>query len=677
MNSHLDQKKTNIWLRGALPLALALSFVAVVLLSDRQMSQTFDEGFHLVAGYRYLQCGDFGINPEHPPLVKMVAASALRLTKMPAPAGGTCGQEETTKDHGYSLGVSYLYKEGLDAQQILFKARAATVIFAVLLMTGVFLYARLLFGYWGGVLALLLAACEPTLIAHAALVTTDMAVSAGVLLSVFALDMYLRRPSRTRLLLAGLAVGLTLSVKHSGVIIVPIVIALFAIDLFLRRYEKRNPPQRLGLYSVALIAIFWIAIACLWATYGFRYWPRPDQVPMTLSLADFLTQVRAQGTTGFMPDHLIPWIARFHLLPLAYLYGLVDVLNVSHPGLPPFILGRLLPHGVWYYFPVTFLIKSTPAFLLMIFASIFGGGWLRPDRRRTAIFLLAPVCIWYGIAMTSGLDIGYRHVLPTVALLAVFAAGGVLFLVREKRKPAITVVVALLIAAHAGSAVRAYPNYFPYSDEFLGGEKHTYKYLTDSNNDWGQALFATSRWLKQHGISDCWIAYDGAADLAYYGVPCRVLPGNPGDLQELPPEQATGLFIISGLSYAGVEWEPGVLQPYAVFHQYQPEDNIAGAMLVYRGTFDLRGVQAVDLIIRGNRQLEKDPASALRDAQASLALRPTSVRARLLEARALDSLGRREDAKTSFTAALDQANRTGAAWYPAQIAEARRGLQQH
>jgi hypothetical protein len=279
--------------------------------------------------------------------------------------------------------------------------------------------------------------------------------------------------------------------------------------------------------------------------------------------------------------------------------------------------------------------------------------------------------------MTSGLDIGYRHVLPTVSLLAIFAAGGLMFLVGERPTRSAKIVATLLIAAHAASAIRAYPNYFPYSDELLGGEKHTYKYLTDSNNDWGQALFATSRWLKQRGITDCWIAYDGAADLAYYGVPCRVLPGNPGDLQELPPEQATGLFIISGLSYAGVEWEPGDLQPYAVFHQFQPEDNIAGAMLVYRGTFDLRGIRAVDLIIRGNRQLEKDPAAALRDAQASLVLRPTSVRARLLEAHALEALGRGQDAGASFTAALEQANRTGAAWYPAQIAEARRGLQQH
>jgi hypothetical protein len=425
--------------------------------------------------------------------------------------------------------------------------------------------------------------------------------------------------------------------------------------------------------SLSLILL--IGVGVLWATYGFRYWPRPDGVPMTMSLADFLARVRAQGTTGLMPDHLIPFAARWHLLPLAYLFGLVDVLNVSHPGLPPWILGHLLPHGVWYYFPVTFVIKSTPAFLVLLMVSLFGGGWLREGRRRTAVFLLLPVVIWYGTAMTSGLDIGYRHVLPTIAFLAIFIAGGIDYLVRNTQRRPLRIGIAILVVAHFSSAAFAYPDYFPYSDELLGGSKNTYKYLTDSNNDWGQALYETALWLKQRNITDCWIAYDGAADLKYYGVPCRALPGNPGDNLPLPPEQATGTFIISGLSYAGVEWEPEELQPYYVFHGHTPSDNIGGAMLVFHGTFDLRKVQAVSYTIKSSSETQSDPALALRDAQAALALTPTSVRARLAEANALKALHRDEGAKRSYGEALRQAQETGAAWYPAQIADARTGLQ--
>lgn len=663
------------WWRPFFPVAMIVMFVVVVLFSDLRMSQTFDEGFHLVAGYRYLQCGDFGINSEHPPLVKMVAALPLRFTHVPQPAGGECGKEETTKDHGYSLGVQYLYHQGLDAQQVLFDARAATTIFAVILMTLVFFYARRLFGYWAALLALLLAICEPTLIAHAALVTTDMAASAGVMGAVFLLDRFLRKRTPVSLFLAGLGVGLALAAKHSGLIVIPIVCALALADLWLRRDLDSPSSQRILRTAGSVMLILLIGVCVLWATYGFRYWPRPDGDPMTMSLTDFLTKVRAQGTTGLMPDHLIPFAARFHLLPMAYLFGLVDVLNVSHPGLPPWILGRLLPHGVWYYFPITFLIKSTPAFLVLLVVSIFGGGWFREDRRRTAVFLLLPVVVWYGIAMTSGLDIGYRHVLPTVGFLAIFIAGGIEFLLRNMQRKSLRVALAILVFAHVASATFAYPDYFPYSDEFLGGSRNTYKYLTDSNNDWGQSLYETTIWLKQRNITDCWIAYDGAADLKYYGVPCRVLPGNPGDNLPLPPEQATGTFLISGLSYAGVEWEPEELQPYYVFHGHTPSDNIGGAMLVFHGAFDLRKVQAVSYVIKSSNEMQTDPAAALEAAQAALTITPTSVRARLAEANALKALRRNEEAKHSFAEALRQAQTIGEAWYPAQIADARKGLE--
>ena len=65
---------------------------------------------------------------------KMVPGLALHVIGTPAPRGGQCGTEPTTKDDGYALGVDYLYHEGLDAQRVLFHARAGSAIFAVVLM---------------------------------------------------------------------------------------------------------------------------------------------------------------------------------------------------------------------------------------------------------------------------------------------------------------------------------------------------------------------------------------------------------------------------------------------------------------------------------------------------------------------------------------------------------------
>ncbi|MGD0548086.1 MAG: hypothetical protein ABR991_09730, partial [Terracidiphilus sp.] len=60
-------------------IAVALLALLAILLfaSVRQESQTFDESTHLYAGFEYWKHGDFGVNPEHPPLAKMLAALPL------------------------------------------------------------------------------------------------------------------------------------------------------------------------------------------------------------------------------------------------------------------------------------------------------------------------------------------------------------------------------------------------------------------------------------------------------------------------------------------------------------------------------------------------------------------------------------------------------------------------
>ena len=124
-------------------------FLMQLALSIRHQSQTYDEGFHLVAGYRYWQCGDFGINSEHPPLMKWVAAAPLWFGHDPAP-DGVCGKEPTTKDHGYALAVGYLFGQVRNGDALLYRGRMAESLFALVLGVACFLFARELFGPGGG-----------------------------------------------------------------------------------------------------------------------------------------------------------------------------------------------------------------------------------------------------------------------------------------------------------------------------------------------------------------------------------------------------------------------------------------------------------------------------------------------------------------------------------------------
>src|SRR5262249_58404048 len=68
-----------------------------------------------------------------------------------------------------------------ELHRVLPYARAATLLFWWLLLAHAWLAARALGGRWAGALAVAALACEPVLAAHAALATTDVAVTACLL----------------------------------------------------------------------------------------------------------------------------------------------------------------------------------------------------------------------------------------------------------------------------------------------------------------------------------------------------------------------------------------------------------------------------------------------------------------------------------------------------------------
>lgn len=661
---------------------LLAAFMLQLGLSIRHQSQTFDEGFHLVAGYRYWQCGDFGFNAEHPPLMKLIAAAPLWFGHVPQPVGGVCGREPTTKDHGYALGIEYLFGQGLNGDALLYRARLAESVFALILGVFCYLFARTLFGEAAALVALLLLVFEPTILAHGALVTTDTAVTAFTLASVYSLYQYYRRPTVARLIATGIFTGLTFASKHSGVLIVPILISLSILEFIRSRREERNsatsevsgsPLLRQAIrWAATLLAIFVIAVTVLWCMYGLRSSARPNGAAMTTPLAQFIVDAQAQGTHGPVLTSVIPAMARWHLLPEAYLYGLVDVLNVSDPGQPPLLLGKLYPHGRWFYFPIVFFIKSTLGFLALLVLSLLFGSWRRADRFWKLLYLIIPPTIILLVAMQSGLNIGYRHVLPIVPFLCILIAGAVVTLWQRSRFWRFAVAALLLL--HVASSLRAYPNYLPYSNGAWGGPMKTYRYLTDSNVDWGQGLYQARDYLLRHGIKDCWMAYDGAANPAYYGIPCKKLPGNAGDAGEIPPARVDSTFLLSDLTLSGIEWEPGDLNPYHKFWQTRPAANIGGAILVYQGTLDFSDVLAAAHLARAMSLQDTKPSDVLVEAQAAVRLTPRSVRAHLTLGRLLAALDRKDEARQELQTALTLANETGAEWYPIQIAAARSAL---
>ncbi len=641
----------------------AASFLIALLalqlaLSARRQSQTFDEACHIYAGYSYWTRADFGLNPEHPPLVKLLATLPLlpmRLQPPQVPAWAL----SFFKLEEFVGGRMFVYSG--DADAILFRARMAAALLTLLLAALLFTAANEMFGAAAAFLALGLFIFEPTILAHGAVVTTDMAVTLGLFAAVYAFYRYVKRPTWPRLLLTGLAAGLALAAKHSGILVFPTLL-LLALSEVIRggqpssgthAAEKSSSSRgRLALrLTGALAAIAIVAVAVLWSFYGFRYAAKPAGQAIVPPLAQFI-----QGLDHPLGARVILTLARWRVLPEAYLQGLADVVEIADSS-RSFLLGHIYSHGQWFYFPAAFFIKSSLGFILLLLTVPVALLSSRIEKWRELLFLALPPAVYLAVAMSSELNIGIRHLLPVFPYLFILCGFAVTRLAARRYQWAY--VAAALLLFQVVSSTRAFPNYLAYSNEVAGGPAHTYKLLSDSNADWGQQLKATRQYLDQRGISQCHFAYfaDLVADPAYYGIPCKPLPTiisrwfrEPrGDI----PPAIDGVVLISASVLSSYEFGPGELNPYAAFHNATPVASIQDGILVFEGHFEIPLAAAMNHLAMASR-LEDDGRlnQALAESETAVALAPTAVSAQVARANLLRRLGRTEEARATYNRAL-------------------------
>ncbi|MBI1983884.1 MAG: glycosyltransferase family 39 protein, partial [Acidobacteria bacterium] len=436
--SHRNRTGPHIPLLGAV-LLLGGVMAAELALSVRQQAQTWDEAYHLLAGYRYLQAADYGINPEHPPLVKTLAALPLIPLQLNVPHV----PQGTSKREGFAAARKFLYSN--DADALLFRARLAAGILALVLALLVFEAASRMFGVGAAFLALGLVVFEPNLLGHGPLVTTDVGLTCCLFAAVYSFHRYTTQPSTRKLVECGLVVGITLAAKHSGVLVFPILGLLAIAEILLAFRPKSDPTgssgkrMRLALRHAArlggtLLLISLIALVVLWAFYAFRFSARPDGLEMTPPLAEYISGVNAPGIKNPIVARLIMGLHDARLLPESYLYGFSDVLIVSEGHRPAFLFGTLYPEGQWFYFPAVFIIKSTLGFLLLVVLVMFAIKILRTEKLRESLYLLLPVGLYVATSLTSKLNVGVRHLLPIYPFLAVLAAGAAWNLAKRNRR---------------------------------------------------------------------------------------------------------------------------------------------------------------------------------------------------------------------------------------------------
>ena len=608
-------------------------------------SPSIDEGAHILAGHRHWQCGDFGINPEHPPLLKLVAAAPLNFGAWEEP-GWPCGARLTPKPEMFAAGTSFMVRNGVDRVVTLTRLAAASL--SLLLAALVFLSAREMFGRWEALASLALLAFEPSLIGHGSMVTTDMALSATALAAAYALYRYGKRPNAVRLVVLGLALGLLLAAKHSAVLFLPILFAVAVADILLFGSDSARVSRRLVGQTAAYAAACLLGLAVLWTFYGFRYYSIPGASASTISVADYIRENGRPEMIQSLPAKLVEVVNRARVLPESYVMGMADI--IAWGSRNSYIFGKNYATGQWWYFPLALAVKSSVALLLLLPAGLLLPLFDR-ERRREVLFLLAPPLAFFAVAMTSSMTIGIRHVLPVYGFLIVAAAAGAVRLCRRVRPLSFALVA--LLAFHAAAAARVAPNYVAFSNDFWGGAENTHRIFNDSNVDYGQSVKLAAEYLAREGITDCWFAAYNHRELVQATQPCRVLPSalrilvSPTVIEPVPP-------VIEGTVLVSVnELPPRGAGEYAPVARAEPVAFIGGNTLVYRGRFEVPLAAAMSHAYRAGQFLRAGGvAEAVAEGRRAVELGGGDPRTHLALGLALARAGQREGAREEFEAAV-------------------------
>ncbi|MEP6847787.1 MAG: phospholipid carrier-dependent glycosyltransferase [Acidobacteriota bacterium] len=644
-----DQRFTNRFSSIIVLLLLGL-FAFQLWFHATRTSPTVDELPHILAGHRHWQCGDFGINPEHPPLLKLLATVSLNFKTLIEPPV-ECGSKMTSKPESFLFGTKFIIQNGADA--VVIPVRLSAALISLLLAVLVFTATWQMFGRWEALTALALLAFEPNLIANGSLVTTDMALAATAFAAFYALYKFGQKPGVIRFILVGAAVGLMLAAKHSAVIFVPILLVVLVADAFIFRRGEMSPTKRISSQTASFAGFFLIALVLLWAFYGFRYHAIPAASGNTVSVESYIkaNNMLQPEIAESLSARIVGGVNRTHILPESYVLGLADI--IASGSRNAYIFDRNYPTGQWFYFPLAFVVKSSVALLLLLPLGFLFAFFVR-EKRREALFLIVPPLLFLAVALTSQLNIGVRHILPVYPFFIVITAGGAVWL--SRKFDAFRFVVIALLLFHAATAVRTAPDYMAFSNDFWGGTNNTYRIFRGPDVEWGQNTKLLNEYLAREKITDCWIAPYGLTDLIRVSQPCRLMPGGfPADVTDQPidptPSAIEGTVLLSITTLP-----PRGGSEYLPITRSEPIAEIGGSVFVYRGRFEIPLVAALSYVIRADQLVRLDRSEeAIADGRKAVELGPDDPRTHLSLGIALARTGQKDEARREFETVIDAA----------------------
>lgn len=492
------------WVTICLAVIMLVSFFLMIF-SARTDSMVVDEKVHIPAGFLHVWKGNYTFNSEHPPLLNDLAGLFARIAhpNVPAVPADFNGGDQ------WNYGDMFFYKSQNNVESILFWARLPFIFLTLALVYLVFLWARTLFGAKAGLVAAILTAFSPNILAHGRLATTDIGVAFFFLLALWFLRKYHLRPNFKTAALLGIGLGLVLLAKFSGIFVLPVIFLGVISTLFSRGIKVRT-----AIWQIFIITI--IPLILIWAVYAFSTRTYLKHLPPIYELSRTLQHKTLSHTYS-------KWL----IVPYdKFLQGLEILLDHNTSGHWAYLDGKVDYNGWWYYFPLVLLYKMTLAEIILFFLAIFIFWKLSkspPVGGFDKFLLIFPPLLFLAISMFGRIDIGIRHILPILPFFYILISGVAVKISNFYLKTAVW----LLIVAQIVIGLLAFPNYIDYFNLIGGGARGGLRHLDDSNLDWNQNMNRFGAWARENNVSKvyelCWDEYS----FSNQGVEAEILPNSP------------------------------------------------------------------------------------------------------------------------------------------------------
>ena len=495
-------------------------------------SNTFDEIAHITSGYSQLRTGDYRLNPEGGVLSQTVQALPLLFFDLDF-------VDESSKEwkgaNLWSVGDIFFFRKANPLDHMLLASRAAACVLSVLLGILVYYWSLKVFGWYGGFLSLCLYAFSPTILAHAALATTDISSALFFMASTISFWIFLSKLNCFSFLVCGLCCGALFLTKMSAPLIIPVFFFLTAHKILFfepsilalggQRISLRN---RIQFSAIGLAATFFVlatAYGVIWLWY----------TSMSTSSANFQFPWNALRSSS-LSSQIVDYLRLYNLLPESYLFGSLHAMENTQFR-ESFLDGVTSLTGRVDFFSKVFAYKTGLTLLscTLVALTTFIMRALQQKKMEgqadPRIYSLAPMLyfsiFYFAVASFQKLNIGHRHILPIYP--ALFVSCG--YLATLLPKPSIikrTLFASIVAGLLSIEALVFWPSYLSYFNPLFGNYIRGHHRLVDSSVDWGQDLPELARWYRENRLQErgsrFYLSYFGSAEPRYYGISFKALP---------------------------------------------------------------------------------------------------------------------------------------------------------